>query len=235
MGFANQLEKMMQNSDPDNKNQLMYILKKLSEEPEDNMPSDEEECGADETDDEISYYEEDAEEDKEINANGLPKGEDLLLGEFLASTDDAMQQSKTIAEKLAVKVSESAGENQEIKEGKQNRPTTPIGAGEENPIKKAAAADARIPSAMRARPKIPRTPIPVDKIEQAKKESEELFKNVLYVRNENSNKKKQLAKHHESERVEGKTEAAEEKKKLLNVANRISPKTAEQVTYENLK
>ena len=186
------------------------------------MPSDEEDRGADETDDEISYYEEDAEEDKEINANGLPKGEDLLLGEFLASTDDAMQQSKTIAEKLIrswEKYLSQAGENQEIKEGKQNRPTTPIGAGEENPIKKAAAADARIPSAMRARPKIPRTPIPVDKMEQAKKESEELFKNVLYVRNENSNKKKAKLKQHESEggvnlaaaRVEVKT--TEEKKR----------------------
>ena len=114
MGFSEQLEKMMINSDADNKKQLTYILKKLSEDPEDNLPSEEEECGADETDDEISYYEEDAEEDKEINVKGLPKGEELLLGEFLASTDDAMQQSKTIAEKLSYKVSEPVEEAQEL-------------------------------------------------------------------------------------------------------------------------
>ena len=55
--------------------------------------------------------------------------------------------------------------------------------------------DGRIPSAMKARPKIPRTPIPLDKLEQVKKQNEEILRNAVYIqKNEGANKKKQIAR-----------------------------------------
>jgi len=69
---------------------------------------------------------------------------------------------------------------------------TPINGLPEN---RGISMDTRIPSAMRARPKIPRTPIPLDRLEQARRANEDLLMNGYYVqKNESASKKKQVFK-----------------------------------------
>ncbi len=63
------------------------------------------------------------------------------------------------------------------------------------PIAKPEEAE-RVPIAMQSRPKIPRTPIPTEKLEQVKKENEVLRQYAVHVYvNENANIKKQKIAH----------------------------------------
>ena len=188
MGFGEHLEKLLNSSsDPNIARQITYMLGQLENEAAEQCSSDEEDAAADESEEDISYYAEDGDETIAGPKGTVAAGEELLLSEFLATTEDALQQSKTISQQMASNGPEEIVEPPE----KKDRPVTPInGLLDNRPM-----IDSRIPSAMRARPKIPRTPIPMDKLEQAKKANEELFKNAMYIqKNENANKKKQLSR-----------------------------------------
>ena len=70
----------------------------------------------------------------------------------------------------------------------QDKMASPM--GEEN-----NTVNNRIPSAMKARPKIPRTPIPEQKLEEVKKENEEIINNNnLVQKSPQNNKKKTIEK-----------------------------------------
>ena len=190
MGYIEHLEGLMKNTDKNISKQLVYMLEQLKTDDAEPCLSEEEDVIENDSDEDISYYADEADEAKEPN---VPTGEDLLLSEFLATTEDALQQSKTILQQLANQVQEEI--IYDNVEKKEQRPITPINGMAENRV----AFDSRVPSAMRARPKIPRTPIPLDKLEQAHKTNEDLIKNgavVVPPRNEGSNKKKQTQKLH---------------------------------------
>ena len=84
--------------------QLTYMLSQLEAETTESCPSEEEEPLADDSEEDISYYADETDELKPGSESGTPMGEDLLLGEFLATTEEALQQSKTISQQLAVHV-----------------------------------------------------------------------------------------------------------------------------------
>ncbi len=174
---------MMQSADKETVNQVTYMMDQLMSDATELCASEGEAPEAGDEDEDISYY---AEATDEARDGDAPKGEELLLGEFLATTEEALQQSKTISQHFADPEAEEEHVTKEEKGSKADRPVTPImtGGGQEN----APLIDSRVPSAMRARPKIPRTPIPVDKLQKA---NEELLKVAYYVqKNEGSNKKK---------------------------------------------
>jgi len=185
MGFTEDLEKLLTNSaDQGIAKQITYMLGQLENDTSDSYPSDEEDNGGEESEEDISYYAEETDDLTSSNGKtGVVAGEELLLSEFLASTEEALQQSKTISQQMAISGPEEITEPEE----KKDRPVTPInGLPENRPV-----IDSRIPSAMRARPKIPRTPIPIDRLEQAKKANEEFMKQATHIHiNEHANKKK---------------------------------------------
>eukprot|EP01022_Parablepharisma_sp_SALTPOND_P008149 TRINITY_DN135286_c0_g1_i1.p2 TRINITY_DN135286_c0_g1~~TRINITY_DN135286_c0_g1_i1.p2 ORF type:complete len:389 (+),score=50.21 TRINITY_DN135286_c0_g1_i1:2241-3407(+) len=186
MGFVDHLERRLDTDDENMARQITYMLSQLEADSSEACPSDEEDAAGDESEEDISYY---AEEGDDISPGGrgtMAAGEELLLSEFLATTEEALQQSKTISQQLA------GNGPEEVVEERKDRPVTPINGLPDN----RPSIDSRIPSAMRARPKIPRTPIPMEKLEQAKRENEELYKNAMHIhKNEFANKKKQLNKH----------------------------------------
>ena len=86
-------------------------------------------------------------------------------------------------EESKVKQNKSA-EISEEENKEKDRPITPVHGFTKAPI------DSRIPSAMRAKPKIPRTPIPIEKLEQVKKGNEEFFKKAIYIQKSDQEIKK---------------------------------------------
>eukprot|EP00826_Nyctotherus_ovalis_P033607 TRINITY_DN2732_c0_g1_i3.p1 TRINITY_DN2732_c0_g1~~TRINITY_DN2732_c0_g1_i3.p1 ORF type:complete len:255 (+),score=101.70 TRINITY_DN2732_c0_g1_i3:1834-2598(+) len=153
------------------------MLAQLRDDSSELYPSDGEDVEEAESEEDISYY---AEGDH--NDAGIEKSvaEDLMK-EFALNKEDALQQS--ITEK----------ESEEIMEEKTSQLMLPDDPN--NP------AEGRIPSAMRARPKIPRTPIPNQKLEQVRKENQEILRNAVHVqKNPQSNKKKPVERVKEEER-----------------------------------
>ena len=202
MGFAEELHKLAKTSDEGVAQQLACILDQLASPDEDLYASDEEENPNDETEDDISYYADD-DPGHDFEHDGLT-GEHLLLGQFLASTADALLQSRAVSQQLASQNKESQEPSQSsvsrilpllqngAEESKERRPATPV-MGPADPDSQRRLDDARIPSAMKARPKIPRTPIPLDRLEQIKRQNEELLRNAVHIqKNEGANKKKQI-------------------------------------------
>ncbi len=180
-GFPDLLQKMIRSQNEEIGNQLRFMLGQLqaSDEEQPDYGSDEEEKPGDETEDDISYCPEDEEEDKEMSGKGIQTGEELLLGEFLASTEDALQQSRIISQQMASRKVSPTNLG-------ADRPVTPVSGAAKNPM---PPVDIRVPSAMRARPKIPRTPIPVERLEQVRKENTEILHNAVHVGNPNPAKK----------------------------------------------
>lgn len=91
----------------------------------------------------------------------MPVGEELLTQQFVLATDQAMAQTMTISKRMddhrEHRLNHSAI-------SKDERPVTGFG-GSENPFNLSkmgyanpAALDRAIPSAMKSRPRIPRTP-----------------------------------------------------------------------------
>jgi len=166
MKFDEYLHKLSESAEPNEKRQIAYVLSQLENDNTEPCVSDEEES-AEESEDNISYYAEETDNAPYRGKSMLIAGEELLA-EFIISRDNIFQQSKISSRKL------SEGEDNSQEENK-DRPTTPVHGFTKAPI------DPRIPSGMRAKPKIPRTPIPQEKLEEIKKADEEFFKKAIIV------------------------------------------------------
>ena len=109
-GFVDLLQRLMKGQNGDSiSNQLKYMLAQLASEEAEECVSGDEEKVEDEADEDMSYFAEEEEEDKEIQGKGVATGEELLMGEFIASTEDALQQSKTISQQLASQAPQEDG------------------------------------------------------------------------------------------------------------------------------
>lgn len=143
------------------------MLEQLRDDSSKFYPSDAEDIEEAESEEDISYYAEDDRNEGEKSA-----AEDFMK-EFSLNREETIQQS--ITEKATNEVVEERNSQLMI-------PDDPN-----------ALAEGRIPSAMRARPKIPRTPIPNHKLEQVKKENQEILRNAAHVqKNPQTNKKKPI-------------------------------------------
>lgn len=199
MGFGEYLEELSKKAEPNAARQIAYVLSQLDSDNIEPCVSDEEES-AEESEDDISYYAEETDNAPYGGKSILIAGEELL-SEFQAQSknENAFQQSKVSGRKQSEVEYEI---NEEIKD----RPVTPVYGFTKTPI------DCRIPSAMRAKPKIPRTPIPQEKLEEIKKADEEFFKQAVYVP-KNEQKVKKPGKIHLEELQA--TEAREEVHKII--------------------
>lgn len=153
------------------------MLAQLRDDSSELYPSDGEDIEEAESEEDISYY---AEADH--NDAGVEKSvaEDLMK-EFALNKEDALQQSITEIESEALA---------------EERTSQLMPPDDSN-----GAAEGRIPSAMRARPKIPRTPIPGQKLEQARRENQELLRNAAHAQKNPQSCKKKAERVKEEERV----------------------------------
>jgi hypothetical protein len=180
MKFDEYLRKLPENAEPNERRQIVYVLSQLDNDNTEPCVSDEEES-AEESEDDISYYAEETDNAPYGEKSVLIAGEELL-SEFMIYRDNAFQQSKVSSRK-------PSEVNYDIQEENKDRPITPVYGFTKTPI------DPRVPSAMRAKPKIPRTPIPQEKLEEIKKADEEFFKQAIYIpRNANEQKPKKGGK-----------------------------------------
>ena len=171
MGFVKCLEELSSTKNQNIARQIVYMLEQLNDESSVLYPSDREDAEEAESEEDISYY-----ADGDHNEMVMEKSavEDFIK-QLSLNKEDVMQQS--ITEKV----------DEELIEERNSQLLFPNDSDN--------FAESRIPSAMRARPKIPRTPIPTQKLDQVKKENQEILKNAIYIqKNPQSNKKKQMEK-----------------------------------------
>ena len=179
LGVKEMLEVLMQSSDEQFQRQIQYILNQLSaEEPagetrDDNEVEDEEE--------DYDYGDEDEQEEDEeyndtIRFEGVLVGEDLLTSQFVLPAAQALQQTTSVARRL-----EAAQEDRMNKSAvsRDARPATGFLAAD-NPFALSrmgyanpAAVERSVPSAMKSRPRVARTPEeqPLDEEEEEAKQS----------------------------------------------------------------
>lgn len=180
--------------------QIEYILGQFSkeEEKQEESRSDEEEnFDNEEEDEEYSEFEE-LEIDQDIVTRGMTTGEVLLSSEFAQVTQGDEPKLPIQLENI-----QQAEESESQTELKGKRTHTPLkypqynmAQGERKEPTGESKKQEKFPSGMLSRDKIPRTPIPSEKLEQAKKENELIRKNAFYVHlNEEANPKKQKVKH----------------------------------------
>lgn len=177
LGMADMLEYVMQNSDEQFQRQIQYILNQLTAEAVEGNQEREDEQNEDEIDDEEededeygeegnNEHQEDLEEDGEYNdtikIEGIPVGEELLTQQFVLINDQAMAQTMTISKRMEDQKEQKLNHSAISKD--EGRPVTGLG-GSENPFNLSrmgyanpAANDKGVPSAMKSRPRIPRTP-----------------------------------------------------------------------------
>jgi len=171
LGFVKCLEELSSTKNQNIARQIVYMLEQLNDESSVLYPSDREDAEEAESEEDISYY-----ADGDHNEMVMEKSavEDFIK-QLSLNKEDVMQQS--ITEKV----------DEELIEERNSQLLFPNDSDN--------FAESRIPSAMRARPKIPRTPIPTQKLDQVKKENQEILKNAIYIqKNPQSNKKKQMEK-----------------------------------------
>eukprot|EP00826_Nyctotherus_ovalis_P043117 TRINITY_DN4510_c0_g1_i13.p1 TRINITY_DN4510_c0_g1~~TRINITY_DN4510_c0_g1_i13.p1 ORF type:complete len:242 (+),score=95.72 TRINITY_DN4510_c0_g1_i13:1852-2577(+) len=162
MGFERYLKELLEGAETNTARQITYVLSQLENDNTEPCVSDEEEP-AEESEDDISYYAEESDNALYGGKSVLVAGEELL-SEFLAGGQAAFQQSKV-----------SPQTQYDTQEELKDRPITPVYGFTKTPI------DNRIPSAMRAKPKIPRTPIPKEKLEEVKRADDEFFRKAIFV------------------------------------------------------
>lgn len=182
IGMADILQYLMQNSDETLQRQIQYIYNQLQGEPEEAEQSPfEEEDDADDEDEEDYEDDEDGNDDQllgdevdegyegdltdTLKVEGVLTGEEWLSYQFMLGNEEALIQTNTIDQKIA-------SENQEKLEKSDNmsHPISNIassGPNHENPFGLSAKGYANpgqrdlersVPSAMKSRQKIPRTP-----------------------------------------------------------------------------
>ena len=182
LGMGEMLEYVMQNSDEQFQRQIQYILNQLQAEAiegdqeaedegqaaavEDEEEEDEDEYGGEDDRDpdnpgNNADMEEDGEYNDTIKIEGIPVGEELLTQQFVLGMDEGMAQTVTITKRIEEQREQRLNHSAISKE--EGRPVT--GFGGENPFNLSkmgyanpAANDRGIPSAMKSRPRIPRTP-----------------------------------------------------------------------------
>ncbi len=200
--------------------QIQYIMKQFDkadtqeDDEEDQSDEEEEPAGNNEngTEEEDGSDRSEAEIDKDIVSRGIPTGESLLMSEFGVTQeskdyDSSSQQPIVENEKESDRddeVRETPAKEtlrEEIKNPEEPqisplaaRLPTPAVFPEKRPQRELGPE--RVPSAMQSRPKIPRTPIPSEKLEQVKKENAMIRQNAVHVYvNESANLKKQKIVH----------------------------------------
>lgn len=196
MGLGEYFQKQLNTEDKIHSRQISHVLSQLNTDTEEPQFSDEDPT-AEESEDDISCYEE--ESDKVVYEAKGAMGEELLASEFLANIEEAVEQSKTISQIWP-----------DVKE-EEKRPITPIRGS-------VGTIDSRIPSAMRSKPKIPRTPILEDKI-PSKKDEENSKKNEVKesVRKVDNNKKEMENLKQKQNRSEVKNRVIEERKGIKEI------------------
>ena len=178
LGMSDMLQYVMQNSDEQFQRQIQYILTQVTSEPidgdqekeeemkdggiEDEEEDEEDEYGEDDGEgSQANEFEEEGEYNDTIKIEGIPIGEELLTQQFMLGSDEGMAQTITITKRMEDQKEERLNRSAISKE--EGRPIT--GMGSDNPFNLSrmgyanpAANDRGIPSAMKSRPRIPRTP-----------------------------------------------------------------------------
>jgi len=160
-GMDEMINHMLANSDEQIGRQLAYILNQLNSDQAEECVSDDNEDVLDYEDDENYETENEEEVDEEIINSGVAVGEQLLQ-EF-AEGDIIPPEYSSPAKSL----------------------------NKTNNIANVSTTSRNLPSAMRSRPKIPRTPISQEMLNIIRKENESILKSATHIyRNEAANKKK---------------------------------------------
>lgn len=172
MGFEHYLKELLEDAETNTGRQIRCVLSQLESDSTEPYVSDEEES-AEESEDDISYYVEESDNAPYGGKSVLAAGEELL-SEFLAAGQSALQHAKVTPQT-----------QYDTQEELKDRPITPVYGFTKTPI------DSRIPSAMRAKPKIPRTPIPKEKLEEVKRADDEFFRKAIFVQKNEQKPKNQ--------------------------------------------
>lgn len=208
MQLSEFLTELQKNADEDTQSQLQCIVERIHKEPA--TEEAQRELSDAEADDEEYDSVGEIEPDEDITAHGILTGEALLQSEF-GSHEERVEgmnidkkeskrreenfldyqepkvelrplndEEKSIEE---VKVESEASHSEDL--NSSGRLETPVGLEKK-------ADEERVPTAMQSRPKIPRTPLPEDKLKQAQRENQLLKNNAIHVYvNQQANVKKQ--------------------------------------------
>eukprot|EP00357_Protocruzia_adherens_P001238 CAMPEP_0115041492 /NCGR_PEP_ID=MMETSP0216-20121206/45553_1 /TAXON_ID=223996 /ORGANISM="Protocruzia adherens, Strain Boccale" /LENGTH=918 /DNA_ID=CAMNT_0002423127 /DNA_START=224 /DNA_END=2980 /DNA_ORIENTATION=- len=167
MGLEEMLVYLMKNSDEQIRKQIQYILEQLHSDAQDGEESDDNEDDefdaedSEEEDDEEEFISEDEDMDDVIEKEGVLTGEELLLKEFSAEADVARSQYDHVSSRIyeerkrtmdtldASQLDKSSIDRKSDISDVWRRPSTPM------TLKK----DKSVPSSLRSRPKLPRTPV----------------------------------------------------------------------------
>eukprot|EP00826_Nyctotherus_ovalis_P008741 TRINITY_DN1226_c0_g3_i6.p1 TRINITY_DN1226_c0_g3~~TRINITY_DN1226_c0_g3_i6.p1 ORF type:complete len:697 (-),score=219.60 TRINITY_DN1226_c0_g3_i6:239-2329(-) len=166
--------------------QLQYMIEQVNSEytEEDNSQSD---------DDIESDYNDNVEVSQDF-CQEVPAGEALLSGEFALNGSGEVEAVLESYEKIPEDVLARANERSKKRPGLKEMVIYPVGE-QQIPVViplEYPKRDKEVPLEMESRPKIPRTPIPEEKLEKVKKENEKIRKNSMHVYiNEEANIKKQ--------------------------------------------
>jgi hypothetical protein len=178
--------------DEETRNQIQCIIKRVYRDPSKEEEEALNEVPEIEADDDEEYESVgEIEQDEDIIARGILTGEALLKAEFGPEREESKDIIECNEPKHELKISKESGSREQAKIDEESyvsgygNPETPI-------VVEKQVSEARIPTAMKSRPKIPRTPIPEERLRQVRKENEEFKKNAMHIYvNEEANLKKQ--------------------------------------------
>lgn len=172
MGMPELLKDLLSHSEGQLTRQVRYIIDQLEADHVDDCASDDNEDALGYEDDEDYETENEEELDTDIVNAGVPIGENLLQEYFQRPTETP----SVIGDGGASAFSKSG----HTRLSSSNSMST-----------LRAAVDRNLPSAMKSRPKIPRTPINDELLGIARRENESIFAHASHIkRNEEANKKK---------------------------------------------
>eukprot|EP00826_Nyctotherus_ovalis_P032248 TRINITY_DN2600_c0_g2_i4.p1 TRINITY_DN2600_c0_g2~~TRINITY_DN2600_c0_g2_i4.p1 ORF type:complete len:255 (-),score=63.09 TRINITY_DN2600_c0_g2_i4:177-941(-) len=201
MQLSEFLAELQKTADEDTQNQLQRIIERIYKEPViEEVQRELSDAEADEEYDSIGEIE----PDEDIAAHRILTGEALLQSEFgllkgeaeikcnvtyvgksKSREEDSLDYREPKVEVKPAKDEEKYIEEVKVDEVESERSETPV-------ILEKEVDEERVPTAMQPRPRIPRTPIPEDRLKQVQRENEKLKKNAMHVYvNEEANVKKQ--------------------------------------------
>ena len=186
MGMPEMLQILMENSEEQLARQIQYILQQLENEQSEELMSDDTEDYLEAEEDDEYETEQEEEIDEEIANADLLTGEELLMNEFVASMEEGLSQTKEVTERMVehtqhisrVGHSDLDESRSQISEKILFRPSTPISM-----IPSIPATGRNVPSALKSRPRIPRTPLNPERLSAVHKENREVFIIYIYIYN----------------------------------------------------
>ena len=184
------LEEVQKGCNEESRNEIQWIIERVYRDPSKEEEVLNEASGI-EADNEEYESVSGSEHDEDIIARRKLTDEALLKAEFGTEKEESKSIIEYNESKCEVDISKESDLGEQVKMDKESyasdyeKPETSV-------VEEKQANESRIPTAMKSRPKIPRTPIPEDKLIQIRKENEEFKKNAMHIYvKEEANLKKQ--------------------------------------------